>query len=390
MNSKEYVEILEAYQGIYEQVGVPIKSGESVGAALNRVSGGKIPADKVIDPKKPTLDKAHYEPDGDVISEEVQIAAQYFYNLGLNEEGVSIVNEELGDDEFLNFIEDIVSDYYLEEGRTLTGKKKSPAPKGSEEAKISRKAAAGTTTKKAVAAGGSVRKLKSLSPEGRVRPKAGEGAEEKRSEAVVKAKETQPKKRPVFDAIARQVTKGMERHRAAMGAARETGKTISNVAGKVGGVAREVGKGVSGAARLAGHLARKGLNDEYIMEYLVNEGYAETLESAEVILANMGEEWRNNITEALRDLFDPNKSVAAQAQRQSPFANQSTKPLPSVSSPFAKPASRNDSGRLTTYGAGGGSAAEKSGKTRAEVMRQGAANLERKTPAKNQGPDFGR
>lgn len=68
------------------------------------------------------------------------------------------------------------------------------------------------------------------------------------------------------------------------------------------------------------------------------------------------------------------------------------KPLPSGTSPFAKPASKDDSGKLTTYGAGGGAAAERAGQTQDQVMRQGAINRERKNKPQpvNQGPDFGR
>ena len=94
------------------------------------------------------------------------------------------------------------------------------------------------------------------------------------------------------------------------------------------------------------------------------------------------------VIEALRDLLNPNNSAAAKAQMQSPFA-KSNKPLPSTPSPFAKPASRDDSGKLTTYGAGGGAAAERAGQTRAQVMQQGAKNLETRNKS-NPGPNFGR
>jgi hypothetical protein len=74
MNSKEYREFLETYNGIYEEVGVKMKPGESAGEALNRISGGKIPADKVIDSsKKTTLQKAHYEPEGEEYLDEAPL-----------------------------------------------------------------------------------------------------------------------------------------------------------------------------------------------------------------------------------------------------------------------------------------------------------------------------
>ena len=44
-----------------------------------------------------------------------------------------------------------------------------------------------------------------------------------------------------------------------------------------------------------------------ILEYLVAEGYADTNENALVIMANMGEEWRQSIVEAT---YKPSKSVA--------------------------------------------------------------------------------
>ena len=94
------------------------------------------------------------------------------------------------------------------------------------------------------------------------------------------------------------------------------------------------------------------------------------------------------IDERLIDKLNPKNSAASKVQNTSPFSRPTT-PLPSYTSPFAKPASRDDSGKLTTYGAGGGAAAERAGKSRAEVMRQGAKNLENKKPV-NQGPDFGR
>jgi hypothetical protein len=154
------------------------------------------------------------------------------------------------------------------------------------------------------------------------------------------------------------------------------------------------------------NVIRKEETDLYdiILTHLLDEGYAETPEQAEAIMVNMSEDWRESISEALRDLLNPSKGVAARAQNQSPFAKSTAtqKPLPSVTSPFQKPgrgagnaenrASKGDSGKLTTYGAGGGKAAEASGKSYDQVVKQGASNLENKknTQPKNQGPDFGR
>lgn len=65
-----------------------------------------------------TLQEAYlsvYEPQE--ITEEVEIAAQYFYEQGLNEYGVEILIEELGLDEFVDFVYDIAEEYTLTEAR---------------------------------------------------------------------------------------------------------------------------------------------------------------------------------------------------------------------------------------------------------------------------------
>jgi len=67
-----------------------------------------------------TLTEAYlsvYEPQS--ISEEVQIATEYFYECGLNEYGIDILIEELGLDEFVDFVYDIAKSYTLDEARRL-------------------------------------------------------------------------------------------------------------------------------------------------------------------------------------------------------------------------------------------------------------------------------
>jgi hypothetical protein len=69
MNSKEYKNILEAYQSIYEQIGIPIppgKTAKDVLTPLIKSHGGG----KVVEPKKPTLQNAHYQfEDGEELTE---------------------------------------------------------------------------------------------------------------------------------------------------------------------------------------------------------------------------------------------------------------------------------------------------------------------------------
>ena len=223
-------------------------------------------------------------------SEEVQIAAQYFYEMGLNEDGVDILIEELGEEEFVEFVYDIAEEYVLTEaraggakiepklasGKAIQGKPKAASLKRLRAQKAERKA--------------SESKASAAKP-------SGMKASLQRQSAVSAAAKKQPKKPGLLDRVAGAVNKGIARHNAAMSAAKETGKTIRKAAGKIGGVAKEVGKGASGAAKLAGHVARKGLSDQYIMGYLIDEGYAETEEAARAIMENMSEQWKNSLIE---------------------------------------------------------------------------------------------
>jgi hypothetical protein len=88
------------------------------------------------------------------LTEEVDIATEYFYEQGLNEEGIDILIEELGLDRFIDFVFEISDEYTLVEARTLIGKKKNPQklPKGTSPT---------TLTKAAVKKYGTTRKLAS-------------------------------------------------------------------------------------------------------------------------------------------------------------------------------------------------------------------------------------
>jgi hypothetical protein len=131
---------------------------------------------------------------------------------------------------------------------------------------------------------------------------------------------------------------------------------------------------------------------DVVLDYLLSEGHADTLSEAHYVMLQMDAEHIQNIIEAPGEWFGGLRDRARASRAAQMQSSQPTpKPLPSSSSPFAKPASRNDSGKLTTYGAGGGAAAERAGQTRTQVMQQGAKNLEnKKSKPVNQGPDFGR
>ena len=87
----------------------------------------------------------------------VDNAAQYFFNEGINEEGLAIFIEELGVENFVEFVHDLAEDSELIEAYALTGKKKTPKrlPKGTQPAK---------TTKATIARGD--RTIKAASPSG--------------------------------------------------------------------------------------------------------------------------------------------------------------------------------------------------------------------------------
>ena len=210
--------------------------------------------------------------------EEVEIAAQYFYEMGLNEDGVNILIEELGVKEFGEFVYEIAEEYVLtEETRLQSGGTKLKGPKGSkpQSVTVKREKKQGGTKMKADAALAST-----VSP--------------KRIAAAKKAKEKQPERKGILGRISQEVEKGMARHRAAMSAARDTGKTIGKAAKHIGGVAREVGKGATGATKFAGAVAREVTKEEadlfdIILEHLVAEGYADTNKAALAIMVNMSE-----------------------------------------------------------------------------------------------------
>ena len=171
----------------------------------------------------------------------VDNAAQYFFNEGINEEGLAIFIEELGVENFVEFVHDLAEDSELIEAYALTGKKKTPKrlPKGTQPAK---------TTKATIARGD--RTIKAASPSGafKKRPAA--------EKAVETAKKQQPKKRPVLDGIARQVLKGMNRHNKAMERAKQDIETTKKIAAKIGKGAKEFGKGVKSGVETAGAVGR--------------------------------------------------------------------------------------------------------------------------------------
>jgi hypothetical protein len=213
----------------------------------------------------------------------VEVATEYFYTYGLNEDGIDILIEKVGLDNFVEFVYSLSEDLtVLTEARAA---KKRTGGKSYEEVKaeIDRKEAAKKAAKKKASEAAQERtETEKKEPESK-------GAD-------TEAKAQQPKKRPIRDAIARQVLAGMERHRKAMELARETGKTVA----KAAAVTHEAGR------RAGEHVKKHGLkslaNEEFdnfdvILEHVVAEGYADTNQAALAIMANMSEEWKQSIVE---------------------------------------------------------------------------------------------
>ena len=223
-------------------------------------------------------------------NEEVEIASHYFCEMGLNEIGVEILIEELGVEEFAEFVYDISEEYYLTEARAGGVIIKPVTTKG-------------TPFKSGKPTGKSLERLRKKKEERKEaesseRP-SGMKAALQRQDAMVSASKQQPKKKGLLDRVAGAVLKGIERHKAAtsgMGAATKV------TAGKVGNAARAFAKGFTEETDLY----------NIILSHLIDEGYADTEEAAESIMMNMSEEWRDDIIEYS---FPLKKSDLATVQR---------------------------------------------------------------------------
>jgi hypothetical protein len=99
---------------------------------------------------------------------------------------------------------------------------------------------------------------------------------------------------------------------AAQGRMRDAGSAVKKGAkGLLGGAARAVSRGARDVARRLGEDV-----DLYdvVLEHLLDEGFADTEESATVIMANMSEEWREEILDEAKKKF-PKDKVDTQAAK---------------------------------------------------------------------------
>jgi hypothetical protein len=185
-----------------------------------------------------------FELDEEYISESVNIATEFFYNCGLNENGVDIVIEELGDETFSEFVFNLSEEYFLSEElkKSESKVKTSKAPKGTKQY--------ATTIARVKKQGGT-----KMSAKDRV---ASTIQKDRVKKAVETAKETQapssePRKKSVKDRVAGFILRGMERHRAATKTASElagqTSQTLRKAASVGSKAASEFSKGFSSGVR---------------------------------------------------------------------------------------------------------------------------------------------
>ena len=127
---------------------------------------------------------------------------------------------------------------------------------------------------------------------------------------------------------------------------------------------------------------------DIIKGHLLDEGFADTEEAALAIMTNMSEDWKQSIVEggfnssgrydvgggrtvgpvagAVRSLFSGNLPKGQTYVPPSPQRGTNRPP--------AVPSSKDDSGKLTDFGAGGGKAKLKTGMSVGQVQRQGRMN----------------
>jgi len=214
------------------------------------------------------------ELDEELIVESASIATEYFYENGLNEDGIDILIEELGIDNFIDFVFEISEEFNLNEARTLLGKKKSPQklPKGTKPSQA---------TKAAVEKYGTTRTLKG-GPSSVIKKKtvAIKKAVEKQPETKTTPKQT---KKGILNRVAGAVLKGMERHRQATTAASKLVSQTAQTATKAAKVASEFGKGiasgVSGTATAAKKVKKAVVGEENDLQEVAPPGMERTVKA---------------------------------------------------------------------------------------------------------------
>ena len=173
----------------------------------------------------------------------VEVATEYFYTYGLNEDGIDILIEKVGLDNFVEFVYDLSEDLTILAEERSAKKRTGGESYADVKAKIDAKEAA-----------------KKKAKEEALKRKESERMEPASNGADTESKKEQPKsKKPIRDAIARQILAGMKRHR-------EATQTAGRLAGETG---RTLGR----IASLAGEAGRRGVEHvkKHGMKSLANE-----------------------------------------------------------------------------------------------------------------------
>jgi hypothetical protein len=262
---------------LMEEIENTAKDGDSKEIGVNK----KIKNTIKINPTMASLQEAlgdydlevlsSIELDEDYILEAAEVATEYFYESGLNENGVEELIEVLGEQKFVDFVFDLVEDYELNEenllewrrgpgGTKVRGDQTTKSGKHFKDVKGGAKTSAAKATPEAKArkaekeekstgskVGSELSNLANRSKELR------RSSVEKKTAEVSKKPENTTKttstKKGILDRVAGAILKGAERHQNAMKAARphitNAAKTAGHVAGTVAGAGaalRAVGK----------------------------------------------------------------------------------------------------------------------------------------------------
>lgn len=223
-----------------------------------------------------------YELDEFYLNELSQTAADYFYNHGLNEDGVDLLLGYLGEDKFIDFVYDISEDVVLTEAKLKPSQANLPA-KTKERITgktISRKrpedlmgAARSAKTRSNIATKTARQAAKQPTPLTSRQERIKQLAAASRQKYMEKAKENQTPKiasrkgmghrvLDVLDKAANAFVAGVERHNKAMKSAgqmsAQTKQTAKKAAPVIGHFMKNIPKGASGAV----NMTRKLINAE--------------------------------------------------------------------------------------------------------------------------------
>ena len=221
-----------------KKAGGPKMMGEGKYSKSETYVKGTAPVRATYGGKTESFPKETYKKKTKTEELNIDLAVDYFFTEGINEDGLEMIIEETGLEKFVEFVE------YLTDVEVLT------------EARAARKARKGAKSYEQVKA--------EIDAKEKAKSAKREISVDKTKKATETAKAKQPEKKPVRDAIARGVfravdayKKGMERHNAAMATAKKAGKVAGKAAGEFAKGAGEGVKTASKAVKMAHAVATK-------------------------------------------------------------------------------------------------------------------------------------